>query len=314
MGSFISKKLSEEHPYNFDSSSLLEHLSKNLISAHAFQTYFITTAFVVCTEIVSPLSSTLISYLMESLRFSLFLLFTLTELSLSWSPLAPLRGRLTDCLRPSAVDDNKLPSNDSYGLGGGYNRRIHRLSRFIPAAATFIAPSVASASPVAVPTASSPSISSLDQSFMRRYLKKWMWKGTTFDMFEETYVSTITPPPPVTSSSTSYLLRIKTYFQIHLKLILPVLAVSLFLVVVCGSWAIDEMIRRGKERERREEIELYGEYMDVDATPLDDMEVEIEDDDYDDDDDDDDNSSAGGSGGASDGSSKKEDNEDDIFS
>ena len=133
-------------------------------------------------------------------------------------------------------------------------------------------------------------------------------------MFEETYVSTITPPPPVTSSSTSYLLRIKTYFQIHLKLILPVLAVSLFLVVVCGSWAIDEMIRRGKERERREEIELYGEYMDVDATPLDDMEVEIEDDDYDDDDDDDDNSSAGGSGGASDGSSKKEDNEDDIFS
>jgi len=55
MGSFISKKLSEEHPYNFDSSSLLEHLSKNLISAHAFQTYFITTAFVVCTEIVSPL-------------------------------------------------------------------------------------------------------------------------------------------------------------------------------------------------------------------------------------------------------------------
>ena len=98
----------------------------------------------------------------------------------------------------------------------------------------------------------------------------------------------------------------------NIRLAVPCFAAATFLTIIVLAWGTDTWFHRLKEREKQEEIDLYGEYMDIEATPVDDdIDVELEE--LNDDDDDDDGGS--GKGGDKDDSSnnKKGNDDDDLF-
>lgn len=111
-----------------------------------------------------------------------------------------------------------------------------------------------------------------------RYLKKHMWKPDKFDMFESVYLKADQPASTSGGGGGSSLIAP----PLGAKLIsdaLPIVAVG-GLVVGGGYGAVklDGYMKGVKEKWREEEIELYGEELTVDATPVEVEDVEFPDD------------------------------------
>lgn len=107
-----------------------------------------------------------------------------------------------------------------------------------------------------------------------------MWKGDKFNMFESVYLKSISPPTPTSPTSKfspSTLLTSRAVTES-----LPIVAVG-GLVIGGGYGAVklDGYMKGIKEKWREEEIELYGEELQVDATPVEVEDVELTEDEED---------------------------------
>lgn len=150
------------------------------------------------------------------------------------------------------------------------------LSIFLGSLSTFAPPSFARGAHATVSyDASAPA---MQMPGAKRYLKKHMWKPDKFDMFESVYLKADQPASPSGGVSGSSLMTSQAVTDA-----LPIVAVGgLVLGGGYGAVKLDGYMKGIKEKWREEEIELYGEELTVDATP-----VEVEDVDLPEDDDDD---------------------------
>ena len=108
-----------------------------------------------------------------------------------------------------------------------------------------------------------------------------MWKPSKFNIFEHSY--TIVDKPITTAPQTRIGEKLAKFAFNYPQLAL-VLREGLPYAMVTGSvimivrlcWALDKHIVEQRERDRLEEIELYGEEMITDATPKDEEDYERE--------------------------------------
>ena len=125
----------------------------------------------------------------------------------------------------------------------------------------------------------------------KRYIKKYMWKADKFDIFESVY---LTADQPLESGGGKSMLS-SPAMQKFVSDGLPIIAVcGLVVGGGYGSVKLDSYMKKLKDRWREEEIELYGEELTVDATPVEVEDVELPDDDEDDDDNENNGSSENG--------------------
>ena len=155
------------------------------------------------------------------------------------------------------------------------------LSIFLGTLSTYAPPSVARGTPTTTPyDISAPA---MQMPGAKRYLKKHMWKPDKFDMFESVYLKADQPVSSSSGGSGSSFLTSQAVADA-----LPVVAVGgLVLGGGYGAVKLDGYMKGVKEKWREEEIELYGEELTVDATPVEVEDVELPEDDEGDDDADD---------------------------
>lgn len=223
------------------------------------------------------------------------------ELDRGSTPLvSSMRGRPAQRRGPSTF----LAAVPSTGLGGArlspvtrvssrVGRLLRRLKRHalklsfvcVLAVSAFFAnatPAVASQSPTL--SAYDPAAPALEVPGAERYLKKFMWSPDKYNLFESIYLEAEKPisealaPGSKIPVSSAMLAKVVTEVG-------PTLAVGgLVLGGGVGAVKLDGYIKGLKEREREEEIELYGEELTVDATPVEMPDVELPPDEDDEDD------------------------------
>ena len=133
----------------------------------------------------------------------------------------------------------------------------------------------AHASPSPTLSTYDPTAPALEVPGAERYLKKFMWSPDKYNLFESIYLEaeqpfseTLAPGSKIPVSS-AMLAKVVTEVG-------PTLAVGgLVLGGGVGAVKLDGYIKSLKEREREEEIELYGEELTVDATPVEMPDIEL---------------------------------------
>jgi len=112
-------------------------------------------------------------------------------------------------------------------------------------------------------------ISTLKLPGARSYISKHMWSGSTYNPFESAYLSADLPALGQSSSGLPGFLSRSPVVTAALIAYGPPIGC----VIVIGGfiklcYRTDRMIKAGKEKAKQEEIEMYGEVLQVDATPI----------------------------------------------
>ncbi|GMI59965.1 hypothetical protein ScalyP_jg9604 [Parmales sp. scaly parma] len=123
----------------------------------------------------------------------------------------------------------------------------------------------------------------LQTPFVKKFLSKHMFKNAVNDLFVDTYVGTQSIVP-ITSVKSKFTVTgyVMSLVAKHGKAMFPVVSVGILASIIIVAKLNDRWIAARRLRERDEEIEMYGEFLDPDATPLDPTELSFEADDVDD--------------------------------